>query len=148
MTIAMTSEVTQIAVAVLLLGAMGAGVAVAALAVRGKQRMRELAYQERIAMIDKGLLPSPETNPAAFEAMLAPARPSIQAIRYRTAGIILTGFGLALTVLLFFVVPDIRGIALGVGGAWTIFGLTVLANGLFLASDDLEGNWRNTPRRG
>src|SRR5215471_13317381 len=144
----MTTEFVQLLMAMLLLAVMAAGLGVAWLAVRGRQRLRELAYQERIAMIDKGLIPSPETDPAGFEAMTAPRRPSVKAIRYRTAGIILTGFGLAMTVLLFFVVPPIRGIALGVGGALTVFGLTVLANGLLLASDDLESNWRTTGRRG
>jgi hypothetical protein len=144
----MNGELAQIVVAMLLLAVMAAGLGVAWLAVHGKQRMRELAYQERIAMIEKGLVPSPETDPAGFDAMLAPRGPSVKSIRYRTAGVILTGFGLALTILMFFIVPYIRGIALGVGGAFTVFGLTVLANGLLLASDEVEGSWRSTPRRG
>jgi hypothetical protein len=143
----MSSEAAQVMVAVLLMAVMAAGLGVAWLAVHGRQRMRELAYQERIAMIEKGLVPSPETDPAGFDALMAPRRPGVKAIRYRTGGVILTGLGLALTVLIFFVVPEIRGIALGVGGAVTVFGLTILANGLLLASDDVEGSWRNTGKR-
>jgi hypothetical protein len=144
----MSSGAAQVMVAVLLMAVMAAGLGVAWLAVHGRQRIRELAYQERIAMIEKGLVPSPETDPAGFEAMMSPRRTSVKAIRYRTSGVILTGFGLAFTVLMFFVVPDIRGIALGVGGAFTVFGLTILANGLLLASDDVEGSWRNIGKRG
>jgi hypothetical protein len=142
------NDVAQVGVAVLLVGVMAAGLGVAWLAVRGRQRLRELAFQERIAMIERGLVPSPETDPAGFEAMLAPRPPSVKAIRYRTAGIILTGFGLAFTVLLFFVVPEIRGIALGVGGSFTVMGLTVLGNGLLLAADEAEGSRRTTSSRG
>ena len=125
-----------------------AGLGVGWLAIRGRQRLRELAYQERIAMIDKGLVPSPESDPSGFEAMFARSGPSIKAVRYRTAGVIMTGFGIALTVLLFFVMPwDTRGVALGVGGAFTVLGMTVLANGLLLAADG-ESNQRHTPARG
>jgi len=125
------------------------GVGVAWIALWGRQRLKELAFQERIALIDKGLVPSPESNPTAFESALGPPRISARALRYRSAGLVLTGAGLALTILLFFVMPRaVRGIALGVGGAMTVLGLTVLGNGLLLAADDVEGNGRNTAGRG
>lgn len=139
----MTTELAQLLMAILLIAVLAAGLGMAWLAMRGRQRLRELAYEERIAMIEKGLMPSPESDPAGFEAMLAPRQPNVKAIRYRTAGVVLTGFGLAFTVLLFFVVPDIRGIALGVGGSLTVFGLTILANSLLLTSDEVESNRRN-----
>src|SRR5438270_7486137 len=126
----------ELFVALLMVAVLAIGLGGAWLAVRGRQRMRELAVQERIAMIEKGLIPSPETDPAGFDAMLAPRRPSVKAVRFRTAGLILAGFGLSVTVLLFFIQPEIRGIALGVGGALTVFGMTILANGLLLASDE------------
>jgi hypothetical protein len=131
---------------ILIVGAVG----VAWIALSGRQRLRELAVQERIALIEKAVVPSPESNPAGFEAALAPHRViSSKALRYRSAGLVLTGFGLALTILLFFVMPSqARGIALGVGGALTVLGLTVLGNGLLLASDGVEGSRRNTEGRG
>jgi len=113
---------------ILIVGAVG----VAWIALSGRQRLRELAVQERIALIEKAVVPSPESNPAGFEAALAPHR-----------------VGLALTILLFFVMPSqARGIALGVGGALTVLGLTVLGNGLLLASDGVEGSRRNIEGRG
>jgi hypothetical protein len=144
----MTSDTVTVILAILVAMIMFAGLGIAWLAIRGRQRIRELAYQERIAMIEKGLMPSPETDPAGFEAMLAPTPPSVKALRYRTAGLILTGYGLAMAILLFFVVPSIRGIALGVGGALTVLGLTVLGNGLLLAADGQESSARHTPPRG
>jgi hypothetical protein len=144
----MSIELARMLMAMLLLAVLAAGLGIAWTALHGRQRIRELAFQERIAMIEKGLVPSPETDPAGFDALLARRGPSAKAIRYRTAGLILTGFGMAVTVLIFFVVPEIRGIALGVGGSLTVFGLTILGNGLLLASDDVEGSGRNTMPRG
>ena len=129
---------------ILLLG----GVGVALIALHGRQRLKELAVQERIALIEKGLVPSPESDPAGFESALAPRPVSAKAVRYRSGGLMLTGLGLALTILLFFVMPRaVRGIALGVGGALTVVGLTILGNGLLLATDDVEGTGRATAPR-
>ena len=125
------------------------GVIVTLMALHGRQRLKELAMQERIALIEKGLVPSPESNPAAFESMLGPPRVSVRALRYRSAGLVLTGVGLALMILLLFVMPrGSRGVAIGVGGALTVLGLTVLGNGLLLAEDHGEGNRRTTAPHG
>jgi hypothetical protein len=125
---------------VLLVGGLG----VMVMALRGRQRLKELAVQERIAMIEKGLVPSPVSDPAGFESAMSRRPISTRALRYRSAGLVLTGMGLALLVLLVFVVPHaVRGIAVGVGGAMTVLGLTVLGNGLLLARDDVEGSARD-----
>jgi len=130
---------------ILLLGVLG----VTLIALHGRHRLKELAFQERIALIDKGLVPSPESNPAGFESALARARPSAKALRYRSAGLVLTGVVLALTTLMFFVMPAAaRGIAIGVGGSLTVLGLTVLGNGLLLAADDVEGSGGDTALHG
>ena len=145
----MTTEESRVLVTTVLAAVMVAGLGFAWLAVRGRQRLRELAYQERIAMIEKGLVPSPEADPARFDSLMGPPRPpSLKAQRYRGAGVMLTGLGIAQIVLLAFVVPELRGIAVGVGGAVVVFGLTMLANGLLIASDEREGSPRNTPPRG
>jgi hypothetical protein len=99
-------------------------------------------------LIEKGLVPSPEADPAGFEAMLGPRTLSTKAIRYRTGGVILTALGLAYTILIFFVVPDIRGIALGVGGFLTVLGIGSFVNGMLLAGDGVEGSRRNSTPRG
>ena|SRR5215831_15217024 len=132
----MSIEFLELLTAIVTVAIMAAGLGFAWMAVHGRQRLRELAYQERIAMIDKGLVPSPATDPAGFEAMMAPRGPSAKAVRYRTAGILITGFGASLTTLLFFIVPALRGIAIGLGGSFAVIGLTILGNGLLLANDD------------
>jgi hypothetical protein len=83
-------------------------------------RVRELEVRERIAMIEKGLIPSPESNPRGFEqAMSAMARsadrdwyedPQLRAFvlqrhyrraeRQRGAGITLIGIGFGLMLML------------------------------------------------
>jgi hypothetical protein len=128
---------------------MVGGIAMLLIALHGRQRLKELAVQERIALIEKGLVPSPESDPAGFESALSRPPISVKAQRYRSAGLMLTGMGLALAILLFFVTPRaIRGVALGVGGAMTVLGLTVLGNGLLLGADDTNGRRRNTTSRG
>jgi hypothetical protein len=125
------------------------GVSVMLIALHGRQRLKELAYQERIALIEKGLVPSPETDPAGFESVLAPRAISLKALRFRSAGLVTTGLGMALMILLFFVLPRAgRGIAIGIGGSITLVGLTVLGNGLLLAADDVEGSRRATRNGG
>ena len=44
----------------------GVGLMVAAM--MNRRRFREMEHQERLAMIDRGLLPSPESDPAGFDA--------------------------------------------------------------------------------
>jgi hypothetical protein len=137
-----------LAVAIPLILMLG-GVGVTLIALRGRHRLKELAFQERIALIEKGLVPSPESNPAGFESALSRRPISAKALRYRSAGVVLTGVGLALTTLLFFVMPTAaKAIGLGVGGALTVLGLTVLGNGVLLSHDDVEGSGRNTPTGG
>jgi len=43
-----------------------------AMSARSRDRMRELAMRERIAMIEKGLVPSPESDPARFDLLITP----------------------------------------------------------------------------
>jgi hypothetical protein len=102
----------------------------------GRQRLRELAIKERIALIDKGLVPSPEVDPARFETLVGLRRPvNSKAARYRSAGVIIMGLGLAMLVLLAFAagVPEI---GFGVGGGLAILGLAAFINGTLLAGDD------------
>jgi hypothetical protein len=94
-----------------------------------RQRLRELAIKERIAMIEKGLVPSPEIDPARFDMLVGGSRPSTRsAERYRSAGVIIMGLGVAMVILLTFA-SGAPGVAFGVGGALTIVGLAAFING-------------------
>ena len=44
-----------------------AGVAVLWMAMANRRRIREMEHRERLAMIDRGLVPPPEVDPVRFE---------------------------------------------------------------------------------
>ena len=119
------------------------GIGLIAVVLRGRQRLQELAVQERIAMIEKGMVPSPETDPAGFDRMMTARRSTSRvAVRFQSAGVMIMGFGAALGFLLAFVTL-LPGLALGLGGALFVLGLTVSLNGILLSS---QGPSSDPPR--
>jgi hypothetical protein len=111
------------------------GMVLIAVMLRGRQRIRELAIQQRIALIEKGLVPSPEADPAGFETFVGRRRPlNRRAARYRSAGVFIMAFGCALFLLLCFT-ARIPEVAFGVGGGITVLGAAAFINGM-LADDD------------
>jgi len=111
------------------------GIGLIAVVLRGRQRLQELAVQERIAMIQRGMVPSPESDPAGFDrVMTARSSPSRVAVRFQSVGVMFMGLGAALGFLLAFV-TRLPGLALGVGGALVVLGLTAWLNGILLASN-------------
>jgi hypothetical protein len=108
-----------------------AGVSVLWLAMVNRRQLRTMEHRERLAMIERGLIPAPEMDPAGFEQRsgLAPAEGSRSAARSRSGGIFLIGLGLALMVLLSFA-AGVPGIGVGVGGAFAVLGAAFLFNGL------------------
>jgi uncharacterized membrane protein YidH (DUF202 family) len=108
-----------------------AGVAVLALAMWNRRKLREMEHRERLAMIEHGLVPAPETDPFAFEARtgLAGEPESRFASRSRTGGIFLIGLGLALMVMLTFAGGS-PGIGIGIGGAFAVVGAAFLFNAM------------------
>ena len=102
------------------------GLTLAALGIWQRVRLREFAYRERIAMIERGLAPPPETDPTGHERIQGRYprvdRSQVRASRFRIAGIILIGFGLGLTVLISFAAGQPR-VGIGVGGSFALMGL-------------------------
>ena len=109
----------------------GAGLLMGAMITRRK--VREMEHRERLAMIERGLVPPPEMDLLRFEAgtgFTHPHQPehlTATAIRYRTGGVLLIGLGLGLMLLIAFTSgrPDI---GVGIGGAWAILGAASLVN--------------------
>jgi len=104
-----------------------------------RSRERELEIRERIAMIERGLVPAPEVDPKGFDrAMLMHAhvtsRMSSASPRYRRAGISLMGVGFGLMVLIGST-ADVS-IGFGVGGFLVVIGLAFLINSLFGGADE------------
>ena len=113
-----------------------AGMGLVALLVRGRQRLRELAVKERIALIEKGLVPSPEVDPARFEAFVGLRRPTNKtAARLQSAGILIMGLGLALALMIGFAARNF-GVGIGIGGGLAILGMAAFINGALLSGDD------------
>jgi hypothetical protein len=93
-----------------------------------RTRVRELEVRERIAMIEKGLVPPPEVDPRGFDREMAREHRGRRLqgypgeAKYRRAGVTLTFVGLGLMVMLF---PNFR-----VGGFIFVLGIGFLVNSL------------------
>jgi hypothetical protein len=113
------------------------GLCLVAYAFTTRQRLRELAVRERIALIERGLVPTPEADPARFERLVSSARRPVTAKsqRYRSAGVMLMGLGIALLILLAFA-ADVPGVGVGVGGGLAALGAAVFVNGVLLGQAD------------
>jgi hypothetical protein len=123
------------------------GVAVLFLSIQSRRQAREMEHRERLAMIERGIVPPPEVDPAGFEASFdAPqAAPESRAVRrWRSAGVILIGLGLADGLLLAFTVgkPEI---AIGVGGGAVVLGGAFFVNSILLDRADARSVSRRPP---
>src|SRR6187431_2435790 len=101
----------------------------AIVATLSRARVRELEVRERIAMIERGLVPPPEVDPRGFDrAMLRYDRQRYKSPgRHRRAGITLMGIGFGLMMLIG-VAGDSMNAGIGVGGFFVIMGLAFFIN--------------------
>jgi hypothetical protein len=97
-----------------------------------RARVRELEVRERIAMIERGLVPPPEVDPRGFDRAMdrydryrerSPGR-------HRRAGVTLMGVGFGL-MLLIGVAGDNLSSGIGIGGFLVIMGVAFFVNSLF-----------------
>jgi hypothetical protein len=95
-------------------------------------RAREQAHRERLAMIERGLVPPPEGDPAQFERMMDwhPSRSFNRAADSRRTGIILIGVGVGLAAM-FSIMGT--GKPVGVGALLVLMGVAFLVNAMFEA---------------
>lgn len=121
-----------------------AGVVLMTVAMNNRRAIREMEHRERLAMIERGVVPSPESNPAAFDAAVGFTEPSKDDVdrsrRYRTAGVLLIGFGLGL-IFVIGVAAGAPEVGWGIGGAWISLGGASLLN-YWLMSRRSEHNGR------
>jgi hypothetical protein len=96
--------------------------------ISARRAVRELEIKERVALIEKGLSPPPELMPTGSVDGVHP--PTTRADRYRTAGILFVGLGLALMLLLG-TTANVPEVGVGVGGAIAILGAALIANSVF-----------------
>lgn len=121
-----------------------AGVVLMTVAMNNRRAIREMEHRERLAMIERGVVPSPESNPAAFEAATGLSDASKDDLdrsrRYRTAGVLLIGFGFGL-IFVIGVAAGAPEVGWGIGGAWISLGAASLLN-YWLMSRRAEHNGR------
>jgi hypothetical protein len=105
-----------------------AGVLVIWMAMQSRRQFREMEHRERLAMIERGLMPSPESDPVGFERVLGSSGAlSDSSSRARSAGITTVALGLGFAFLLTFTAGE-PGVGIGIGGAFAILGLGFLIN--------------------
>jgi hypothetical protein len=100
-----------------------------------RARVRELEIRERIAMIERGLVPPPEVDPRGFDrAMSRMERRDYRygSGRHRRAGVTLMGVGFGLMVLIAFTSNE-TSVAIGVGGFLVVMGIAFFINSLMEA---------------
>ncbi len=131
----MESEGVALVAMLIPIVAIVGGLGIMALKIYQSGKMRELAYRERIAMIERGLAPPPEVDPARFERSIGyhlRTTTDVRAERHRTTGVMLVGLGMGMLLLLAFAGGE-PGVGVGVGGAIALIGVTFLVNS-FLVS--------------
>jgi hypothetical protein len=123
-----SEDVALIVIAVLTLMIFG-GLAVLWMAMSNRRALREMEHRERLAMIQRGLMPAPEADPLGFEAAMAGTLEggNPRSEKWRTAGITFVGLGLGLMLLLSFAAGE-PGVGIGVGGAFAILGGALIVN--------------------
>jgi hypothetical protein len=122
--------VVLISISIVVVAALG----VLWMAMTSRRAVREMEHRERLAMIQRGLVPAPESDPLGFESAIAPFEGgSLRGERWRTAGTLTIGLGLALALLLTFTANAQPNIGLGIGGAFIVLGSAILFNGFQLS---------------
>jgi hypothetical protein len=114
------------------------GITSAIVATVMRARVRELEIKERIAMIEKGLVPPPEVDPHGFDRAMnrydrmtaLQGRISRGGARHRRAGITLLGIGFGLMFLIGIAGQEPQA-GIGVGGFLVILGLAFFLNSFF-----------------
>lgn len=119
-----------------------AGVAVLWMSMHYRRRFREMAHLERLAMIERGLIPTPEADPERFERQTGLRQPeSESAVRSRSVGVIMIGLGFAFMVLVTFAAGSPET-GIGIGGAFAVLGGAFVFNSTLASRQSTSG-----PRR-
>ena len=110
------------------------GISYSIVKARAMARVRELEIRERIALIEKGLVPPPEKDPRGFEQAMSvidrdPFYGRRSPGRHRSAGITLIGVGFGLMFMIGFAGED-PGRAIGIGGFLVVLGVAFYINSL------------------
>lgn len=103
------------------------------MAMQSRRQFREMEHRERLAMIERGMVPGMETPSGAQDRRFAPmqAPESRGASRARTGGVTLISLGLALMFMLTFAAGQPE-VGLGIGGAFALVGAGFYVNSVLI----------------
>ena len=107
------------------------GVVVVMAGLRHRAKMLELVHRERVAMIERGIMP-PELNPILAESHRL-RDGGLARGRSFSVGIIVVGFGLALMTVIAVAGGDVTT-GIGIGGAIAILGAAFIVRSVLTAS--------------
>jgi hypothetical protein len=125
---------------------MVAGVIVIVMAMRQRSLQLEMQHRERMAMIERGQVPTEPPHPAhrLAGAVSRPGAPVVVGARYMSLGIVVVALGLGLMTIVS-VAGGAPDAGVGIGGAIIILGLAFIANSLVSRSYPPEVVSRNYP---
>jgi hypothetical protein len=115
-------EIAMIAIVLNTLFIAG-GVAIILMAMYQRGRTREMQHRERLAMIERGLAPPPERDPASFDPPRRAGHPPATGI-----GVVIVALGLGLMLLIAFTARA-EDVAVGIGGAIVVLGAAFIVIG-------------------
>jgi hypothetical protein len=114
-----------------------AGLLVMWMAMQNRRHLRELEHRERLAMIERGLVPSPEVDPVGFERAIGLHR-TVEpkaASRARSIGVVVIALGLGFMLMLS-VTAQSPNIGIGIGGAFALLGVAFIINSLLTTREE------------
>jgi archaellum biogenesis protein FlaJ (TadC family) len=124
----------EMAVVVTFAIVVAGGLTIVISGMRHRARILEMMHKERIAMIEKGIVPPPERDPEAFDRTIRQRR-TVGARRLQSLAVITIGFGMALALLIT-VTAGTADVGLGIGGAIIVLGTALLINARLAAPEE------------
>jgi hypothetical protein len=107
-----------------------AGFGIIVLALRYRAKVLEMTHRERMAMIERGLLPPPERDPLrVIESQHGRRRHSTTSQRRLSFGIAMIGWGVGIAILFSFAF-GVPGVGVGFGGAFVVIGAAMIVTAL------------------
>ncbi len=102
---------------------------------RHRTKVLEMAHRERLAMIERGIVPTGELN--ATDQQVVKAQRTARSNRRLSAGIFIVGLGLGLATLIAFASREPE-VAIGVGGAIAVVGASLIVTALLVHGREAE----------
>lgn len=109
------------------------GIAIVLFAMYNRVKLRELRFRERLAMIERGIIPPDERD--EVHDMLRTAAVHARRSRVGSFGVVLVAVGLGLMLIIGFA-GGAPGAGVGVGGAVVVLGLAFLVNAQLFGRED------------